>query len=91
MRVSAVGYSCVVFGWMTIVSVKQPSMRLDIFGLFNLPIALAPFESLVITSIMVPQASFVGHLAGIIAGYILSLGFMQVCLVDYITLDNWKP
>jgi membrane associated rhomboid family serine protease len=33
MRVTAVGYSCVVFGWMTILAAKQPSLKLNIFGL----------------------------------------------------------
>ncbi|PPD87292.1 hypothetical protein GOBAR_DD15777 [Gossypium barbadense] len=67
-RVTAVGYSCVVFGWMTILSVKQPSSKLDLFGLISLPISFAPFESLIFTSIIVPQASFLGHLSGIIVG-----------------------
>ncbi|KAA8531420.1 hypothetical protein F0562_006227 [Nyssa sinensis] len=67
-RVTAVGYSCVVFGWMTILSVKQPSAKLDLFGFISLPISFAPFESLIFTSIIVPQASFLGHLSGIIVG-----------------------
>ena len=46
-RVTAVGYSCVVFGWMTILSVKQPSSKLDLFGFLSLPISFAPFESLI--------------------------------------------
>lgn len=57
-RVTAVGYSCVVFGWMTILSVKQPSSKLSLFGFLSLPISFAPFESLIFTSIIVPQAEF---------------------------------
>ena len=76
-RVTAVGYSCVVFGWMTILSAKQPSSKLDLFGVLSLPISFAPFESLVFTSIIVPQASFVGHLAGIIVGYSIAWGLIQ--------------
>ncbi|MCO5591591.1 hypothetical protein L7F22_045579 [Adiantum nelumboides] len=76
-RVTAVGYSCVVFGWMTILSVKQPSSKLNLFGLLSLPISFAPFESLVFTSIIVPQASFLGHLAGIIVGYSIAWGLVQ--------------
>ncbi|KAH7436242.1 hypothetical protein KP509_05G009900 [Ceratopteris richardii] len=76
-RVTAVGYSCVVFGWMTILSVKQPSSKLDLFGVLSLPISFAPFESLVFTSIIVPQASFLGHLAGIIVGYSIGWGLIQ--------------
>ncbi|XP_010526188.1 PREDICTED: RHOMBOID-like protein 13 [Tarenaya hassleriana] len=75
-RVTAVGYSCVVFGWMTILSVKQPSSKLDLFGFLSLPISFAPFESLVFTSIIVPQASFLGHLSGILVGYAISWGMI---------------
>lgn len=76
-RVTAVGYSCVVFGWMTILSVKQPSSKLELFGFLSLPISFAPFESLIFTSIIVPQASFIGHLSGIIVGYAIALGLIH--------------
>lgn len=76
-RVTAVGYSCVVFGWMTILSVKQPSSKLNLFGFLSLPISFAPFESLIFTSIIVPQASFVGHLSGIIIGYSIAWGLIH--------------
>ncbi|XP_010258529.1 PREDICTED: RHOMBOID-like protein 13 [Nelumbo nucifera] len=76
-RVTAVGYSCVVFGWMTILAVKQPSSKLDLFGFLSLPISFAPFESLIITSIIVPQASFLGHLSGIIVGYSIAWGLIH--------------
>lgn len=76
-RVTAVGYSCVVFGWMTVLSVKRPSMRMNVFGILSLPISFAPFESLIFTSIIVPQASFVGHLAGILVGYAISWGLVH--------------
>eukprot|EP00262_Sarcandra_glabra_P016733 TRINITY_DN5551_c0_g1_i1.p1 TRINITY_DN5551_c0_g1~~TRINITY_DN5551_c0_g1_i1.p1 ORF type:complete len:272 (+),score=28.47 TRINITY_DN5551_c0_g1_i1:500-1315(+) len=76
-RVSAVGYSCVVFGWMTILSVKQPSSKLNLFGFLSLPISFAPFESLIFTLIIVPQASFLGHLSGIIVGYSIAWGLIH--------------
>jgi membrane associated rhomboid family serine protease len=76
-RVTAVGYSCVVFGWMTILAAKQPSSKLNLFGVLSLPISFAPFESLIFTSIMVPQASFIGHLSGIIVGYAVAWGLIH--------------
>lgn len=76
-RVTAVGYSCVVFGWMTILAVKQPSSKLELFGFLSLPISFAPFESLIFTSIIVPQASFIGHLSGIIVGYSIAWGLIH--------------
>ena len=76
-RVTAVGYSCVVFGWMTILAAKQPSSKLNLFGVLSLPISFAPFESLIFTSIMVPQASFIGHLSGIVVGYAIAWGLIH--------------
>uniref|UniRef100_A0A1D1Z519 Rhomboid protein 2 n=1 Tax=Anthurium amnicola TaxID=1678845 RepID=A0A1D1Z519_9ARAE len=76
-RVTAVGYSAVVFGWMTILAVKQPSSKLNLFGVLSLPISFAPFESLIFTSIIVPQASFLGHLSGIIVGYSIAWGLIH--------------
>jgi membrane associated rhomboid family serine protease len=76
-RVTAVGYSCVVFGWMTILAAKQPSSKLNLFGVLSLPISFAPFESLIFTAIMVPQASFIGHLSGIIVGYSIAWGLIH--------------
>lgn len=89
-RVTAVGYSCVVFGWMTILAVRQPSLKLNLFGLLNLPISFAPFESLVFTSIIVPQASFLGHLSGILVGYLIGWGVVQgMSLYWTVTLSFW--
>lgn len=45
--------------------------------------SLAPFGALVITSIIVPRASFVGHLSGILMGY-----FMAYIIYD-ITVNVW--
>mmetsp|Transcript_31999 Transcript_31999/g.51683 ORF Transcript_31999/g.51683 Transcript_31999/m.51683 type:complete len:267 (-) Transcript_31999:552-1352(-) len=76
LRVYAVGYSCVVFGWMTISAILQPTSVLNFFGL-QLPISYAPFGSLILTSILVPQASFLGHLAGIIIGLGIGWGLFE--------------
>jgi hypothetical protein len=62
---------------MTILAAKQPSSKLNLFGVLSLPISFAPFESLIFTSIMVPQASFIGHLSGIIVGYSIAWGLIH--------------
>ncbi len=72
---TAVGYSCVLFGWMTVLAVKQPGgiTMLPLFGALSLPMWLTPFGSLLFTSLVIPKASFVGHLAGILAGYLICI------------------
>lgn len=73
--VTAIGYSCVLFGWMTVLAVRQPGgiTMLPLFGALNLPMWLTPFGSLLFTSLVIPKASFVGHLSGILAGYLISI------------------
>jgi len=66
------GYSGVVFGWMSISSIVGPS-NWNILGL-PIPTALAPFVSLILTQLIIPNASFVGHLAGIVIGYLIAFG-----------------
>ena len=68
----SVGFSCVVFGWMTIISQFSSADSLDLFGYIKIPINFAPFVSLVVTSILIRQASFVGHLSGILFGYLIA-------------------
>eukprot|EP01083_Nonionella_stella_P068090 180547_1 len=67
-HVNSVGYSCVLFGLITFAAVK--GYGFSFFGVGrSLPAILQPFIMLGITQLIVPRASFLGHLAGIIAGY----------------------
>ena len=66
---SAIGYSCVLFGMTSFQSLSNASATVSVFGL-PMPALLSPFASLVMVSLLVPAASFSGHLAGIIAGFI---------------------
>jgi len=71
-HVNAIGISCVAFGWMTIMAQMTSSQYLDFLGFIQVPVSLAPFSSLILTQFIVPQASFLGHLAGILAGFLIS-------------------
>jgi len=62
----SLGYSCVVFGWMTISAIRGN------MSAFGIPPILFPFASLIFTSIMIPNASFVGHLSGIVIGLLIA-------------------
>eukprot|EP00741_Cyanophora_paradoxa_P021684 tig00000241_g20930.t1 len=87
LRVFAVGYSAVVFGWMTVAAVLNPTGSLSFFGYLNLPVSFAPFSSLIFTSIIVPQASFIGHLAGILVGFLVGWGAFDWLLPYYWSLN----
>jgi len=62
----SLGYSCVVFGWMTVSALRG---KMSAFGI---PPLLFPFASLLFTQILIPNASFVGHLSGIVVGLLLA-------------------
>jgi len=81
LRVVSVGFSCVIFAWMSWATVNDPNSSVNL-GYFKLPTSLAPFGSLIFTSIIVPQASFVGHLAGLIVGFMVGGGLFE-WLGDY--------
>ena len=55
---------------MTVGAMSGPS-TFSLFGMGKLPAALTPFLSLVITSLLIPRASFIGHLSGIVAGFLV--------------------
>lgn len=69
---SAVGYSSVIFGWMSVLGLIVPSANV-----MGVPMTFAPFISLLITQCIVPRASFSGHAAGIVAGYMIGWGLFD--------------
>ena len=69
-RVNAVGYSGVLFGLMTVGSLMNPSGSVTVgFGI-DVPSIFVTFFYLIVSTLLFPQSSFIGHLAGIIAGII---------------------
>eukprot|EP01080_Neovahlkampfia_damariscottae_P005180 gene5180-8786_t len=93
--VNCIGYSGVVFGLMTIASMITKgsgilgkdlylSVPLILFEK-GLPLSYMPFLSLMITQLIVPQASLLGHLSGIIVGYSIHFGLFN-CLRKYIPI-----
>ncbi|KAL9648285.1 hypothetical protein ABK040_001702 [Willaertia magna] len=80
-HVNVIGFSGVVFGIMTLAVIKNgiTSTGSLFFGL-NVPMLIIPFMSLFLTQLLVPQASFVGHLSGILIAFLIHFnrfGFVQ--------------
>ena len=46
--------------------------KFSVLGFVEVPMLAAPFASLALTSIIFPQASFLGHLSGIAVGLLVS-------------------
>lgn len=60
--------------------------QFSIFGVLELPMSLAPFGALVITSIIVPRVSFIGHLSGILMGYFMAYVIYPITTNGYCSL-----
>jgi membrane associated rhomboid family serine protease len=88
-RQGAVGYSCVLFAFMTMASVRQnqfcplpmmPTFCFDTHYILSLPVNIGPWAVLFGAQLLMPRAGFVGHLSGLLLGYPLAWG-----LLDWIT------
>ena len=79
----AAGFSAVIFAVKVVTTYKLPSGTSYVMGMLPVPSRLAVWAELLVISILIPNASFVGHLAGILVGMAYVMGPLQ-SLVDYI-------
>lgn len=64
----AAGFSSVIFAVKVVTTYRLPPTTSYVMGLLPVPSRLAVWAELIVISILVPNASFVGHLAGILVG-----------------------
>lgn len=72
----AVGFSAVLFGLKVIINWNSPGYS-DIAG-HRVPTKLAAWAELVMIQLVTPNASFLGHACGIIAGFIHMFLFKRI-------------
>ncbi len=63
----SIGYSCVLFGLFVVSASLFPNAEYNMFGQ-RVPAFLMPLVSLLITQLLVPGASLIGHAGGLVAG-----------------------
>ena len=71
MHQCPVGFSGVIFALKVILAHFTPNAMSRVMGIFNVPIRYALWLELALISVLVPNASLVGHLSGILVGIIL--------------------
>eukprot|EP01033_Poteriospumella_lacustris_P007985 gene7985-5746_t len=71
--ICAVGFSAVLFSLKYVWNILSPETT-SLMG-FSVPSRYAAWFELVLISLVTPNASFIGHLAGILAGYLFLLLF----------------
>jgi membrane associated rhomboid family serine protease len=72
MKECAAGFSGVLFAYVTMQALHRDSSAYSIYGFFTVPAKWYPLCMLVITQVLLPGSSFVGHLGGVLAGALFS-------------------
>lgn len=76
----AVGFSGVLFALKVVTTHIQPAGMTRVMGFIPVPMRIACWVELVIISVLFPNVSFVGHLAGILVGFAFVYGPLRVVM-----------
>jgi membrane associated rhomboid family serine protease len=92
---SAVGLSGVIFALAVDECALSPAPTRSVFGLFSVPTRWYPFVLMLALQLLLPNVSFLGHLAGIAAGLLHVAGALAYVVPALATLRKietaWLP
>ena len=74
LRAAAVGFSGVLFALAVDEAALSPAPTRSVFGLFSVPTRLYPWVLCAALQLLLPNASLLGHLAGLLAGTVHAAG-----------------
>ena len=80
MSTCAVGFSGVIFALKVVTTHIQPYGMSSLMGFISVPVKLAVWLELVLMSVLFPNVSFVGHLAGILVGVAFTSGPLKALM-----------
>ena len=80
MHECAIGFSGVVFGVIVVDTHLQMVPRRSVFGFFSVPSQYYPVSLLLFLQVIIPSVSFLGHLAGLLAGSAYVNGYLNPLL-----------
>jgi membrane associated rhomboid family serine protease len=85
-KASTVGYSIVLFGMLTVESVRLTHSREQVvlYGVIKVPKIVMPWVVVALMYLLVPHSSLIGHVCGVLSGYIFKLVFFNTDDNDYI-------
>ncbi|KAF0983099.1 hypothetical protein FDP41_011077 [Naegleria fowleri] len=79
----SIGFSGVIFTYLTILSIDGFQSTQSLFGLVTVPSKYYPWILLFVTELLISNASFVGHLCGIVMGYFYVFVFERNVLISH--------
>ncbi|KAG0584066.1 hypothetical protein KC19_3G182200 [Ceratodon purpureus] len=80
-----IGFSGVIFAMIVMETSLNAVQTRSVFGFFSVPAKLYPWALLVLFQLLMPRASLLGHLAGILSGFAYTYG-----LFYYVMLSSSK-
>ena len=86
MHECAIGFSGVVFGVIVVDTHLQMVPRRSVFGFFSVPSQYYPVSLLLFLQVIIPSVSFLGHLAGLLAGSAYVNGYLNPLLLRQTTV-----
>ena len=70
LRYNSVGFSGVLFSLAVQESYLAGTTSRSLFGMVNVPSKYYPWAMLVVMQVLMPNVSFVGHLCGLLIGFL---------------------
>lgn len=86
----AIGFSAVLFALKVIVVCEESDRPTDVGG-FRVPSKFAVWAELILIHLLVPNASFVGHLGGILVGCLYCYTFIGEMVDNYLSKLTGYP
>ena len=89
---NVIGLSGVIFSLIVVdnnehLLVNQSQQR-SIFGLFSVPAPIYPWVLLLLWQLLIPEASFLCHLSGLLAGLLRSKGHLSILYISRSAVSN---
>ena len=85
----AAGFSGVLFAFKVVTTYGMPQHTMYIMGFIPVPSRHAAWAELILISLLVPRASFVGHLAGILVGTLYVKGPLKFIMSLPLSAITW--
>jgi len=96
-QTKSVGYSAVLFAWMVVSSLERsrtcpiPFMEdlcFETYSKYGFKFNFGPLVQLVLAQVIMPRVSFMGHLAGIVCGFLLHWNMLprEICYMPQVLI-----